>query len=65
MVAGPGGRRLRGRLPPGKVAFPRSSQLPSARHPNEFSPFLLLSKVFYSRQELLLALCQLPESGYQ
>jgi len=25
---------------PGKVAFPRSCRLPSARHPNGFSPFL-------------------------
>jgi len=40
MLAGPGGRRLRERLPPGKVAFPRSCQLPSARHPNGFSLFL-------------------------
>jgi len=53
-VSGSGGRRLRGRLPPGKVAFIRSCRLPSARHPNGFSPFLFLSKVFYTRLELLL-----------
>jgi len=29
---------------PGKVAFPRSCRLPSAKHPNGFSPFLYLSK---------------------
>jgi len=38
---------------PGKVAFPRSCRLPSARHPTGFSPFLYLSKVFYTRLEVL------------
>jgi len=28
--------------------------VPSARHPNGFSPFLYLSEVFYTRLELLL-----------
>jgi len=48
------GRRLRGRLPPRKVVFPLSCRLPSARHPNGFSLFLYLSKVFYTRLEILL-----------
>jgi len=39
---------------PEKIAFPRSCRLPSARHPNGFSLFLYLSKVFYTRLELLL-----------
>jgi len=46
MVAGPGGRRLHGRLTPGKVAFPRSCRLPSARHPNEFSSFSICLRTF-------------------
>jgi len=41
---------------PGKVAFPRSCRFPSAKHPNGFSPFLYLSKYFYTRLKLLLGL---------
>jgi len=94
-VTGPGGRRLRGRLPLGKSPF---SELWASvsRHPNGFCPFsrIVLGLLYQTRaftwlpvwigltrcshlglrfldicylgsQRPAVALCQLPEYGYQ
>jgi len=53
MVAGPGSRRLRGRLPQGKSPSLEASGFLN-KTPKWVLPFLYLSKVFYTRLELLL-----------
>jgi len=53
MVAGSGGRRLHGRLPQGKSPCLEAAGLRQKDTQNGFSLFLYLSKVFYTRQELL------------